>query len=94
MLKQWLSAISRVLKVCICRQDVRRVSHRAAICGLCMRTDSQNSRLYRYNKALQSPTCGIPFFDLPERDNLKDGCGCTLALKWLGPAEHCPCGEW
>jgi hypothetical protein len=34
--------------------------------------------------------CGEPFLENPDRDPIRDGCGCPTIAKAKTPGEHCP----
>ncbi|MGN6725440.1 MAG: hypothetical protein ACTHLZ_05955 [Tepidisphaeraceae bacterium] len=55
-------------------------SARAEICERCPLRVTQGCTSY----------CGRPFLQLPDRDPVRDGCGCPTRAKAKDPKEHCP----
>jgi hypothetical protein len=69
---------------------------RMKVCNACQEVDSKGERLYRIIR--ETAYCGIPrnlehLADL-YRDEVKDGCGCSLMLKVSKYESDCPLKKW
>lgn len=69
---------------------------RISVCNACEEKDSKGERLYRINNT--TAYCGVPR-DLAHlaqlyRDEIKDGCGCSLTRKVSKIESDCPLKKW
>lgn len=65
---------------------------RKSICMSCVDVDSNGDCLFRCDDIC---TCGTPYLEhMWGRDEVQDGCGCDLSLKWGSVDHHCPRGYW